>query len=115
VPKDAGCWRNLAIAHKRLKHYKEAARCFEEALKAFGECREEYQLMVYRAEMYFMDKDYQTSLKCYDALIARFPDLSGGYYGKAKILEIQGNHDQAAKANETGRNLDLNLEPLIAR
>jgi tetratricopeptide (TPR) repeat protein len=114
-PKDAGCWRNLAIAHRRLKHYKEAARCFEAALITCGECEQKYQLMVYRAEMYFMDKDYQTSLKDYDAIIARFPDLSGGYYGKAKILEIQGNHVQAAQLNEQGRKLDLSLEPLIGK
>ncbi len=112
-PKDTGCYRNRATAYKRTKNYAAAGKAYSEALEKCGTCSERARLMLEKGNMFLLANDITTASKSFEELVNKFPDVSGGHYGLARILDRQGKADLAAKERALARKLDLNLDPLL--
>lgn len=105
-------WRHRAICNRRLKNYLESAKDFGTALKLAGVCQDQQQMMYYQAEMLFLGNDLPGALSRFDAIIKRFPDLSGAYWSRAKIYDKLGKADLAEKDRQKARKLDEDFDPL---
>lgn len=101
-----------AQALKRLKRYAESANTFGLASRAGVNEENIVDAMSGEAEMYFACKDDAKSLASFERLIKKYPMVSRGYWGRAKLYDRLKKADLAKADRKKAEELDLSLGTL---
>ncbi|MBX9940391.1 MAG: tetratricopeptide repeat protein [Candidatus Obscuribacterales bacterium] len=100
-------YRMRAVSFKRLRRYEEAAKAFALAAEAHKNSRD-YHMNLYDAgDMYLLAGKAEIALSYFERVIKACPDLSTGYWGRAKALEKLGRNREAERDREKAKHLDL--------
>ncbi len=100
-------YRLRAVSFKKLKRYDEAGKAFALAAEAHKNSRD-YHMNLYDAgDMYLLAGKDEVALSYFERVIKACPDLSTGYWGRAKALEKLGRKRDAERDREKAKHLDL--------
>lgn len=112
-PDDWSTWSHRGLCYRRLKEYKPAAHDFQKALDTGAHGNQKQKLMYYVAEMLMAANDTSAAFNQFNKVIAAYPDLSGAYWGRAKIYDKLGKTELAEKDRQKARKIDEEIDPLI--
>lgn len=101
-----------AQALKRMKRYAQSAYAFGLASQAGANEENIVEAMSGEAEMYFAAKDDTKSLASFARLIKKYPMVSRGYWGRAKLYDRLKKADLAKADRKKAEELDLSLGTL---
>lgn len=101
-----------AQALKRLKRYGAAALVYGQASQAGANEENIIEAMSGEAEMYFVAGDDGKARSSFDHLINKYPTVSRGYWGRAKLYERMKKYDLAKADRKKAEELDLSLGAL---
>lgn len=110
-PADPQMWAYRGQAYKRLKRYEEAARDFARAVACGPNHRDTADWMYESGNCNLLIGKLPEALQVFDLMVKRFPDLSTGFWGRAKVLEKMNRPAEAEKARAQAKKLDLDLDP----
>jgi len=110
-PRDANFWSYRGQAHKRLKRWAEAAHDFEMAIKNQPNLRDLSSWLYEVGNCQFLAGNEQAALKAFEELVKRFPDMSTGYWGKARVFDKMGKSADAEKQRALAKKRDLEMAP----
>lgn len=101
-----------AQALKRLKRYSTAALVYGQAIQAGANEENIIEAMSGEAEMYFVAGDDAKALGSFERLIKKYPMVSRGYWGRARLYERMKKMDLARADRKKAEELDLSLGAL---
>lgn len=106
-PASDSVYRMRAVSLKKLKRYQDAGKAFAVVAEAHKKSRD-YHMNLYDAgDMYLLAGKAELALGYFERVIKSCPDLSTGYWGRAKALEKLGRQSEAEKDREKAKHLDL--------
>ena len=66
-------------------------------------------------DLYVKSKQDKEALEQFKALIAKFPHISRGFYGRAEVYKMQGKNELAKKDLEKAHELDYEIDPALRK
>lgn len=110
-PKDANFWSYRGEANKRLKRYADAAADFSQAIKNQPDCNDMGTWLFEVGNCRLLVGDQQGALEAFDQLVKKFPDLSTGYWGRARVFEKMGRIKDAERDRNSAKKFDMEIAP----
>lgn len=105
-PKDLAPYRDRGRIHEQLGNGKKAVEDFQKFIDSGGNDNNG-EVLQHLGDLYLKDGQTQRALETFNRMIKYVPDLSGGYYGRARVYEKLGKFDLAKSDKKQGKKLDL--------
>jgi tetratricopeptide (TPR) repeat protein len=112
-PGHTGAYVKRARILRNLGRFRDAIADCKTALASGPDDQDKHQIYLDMGECQMKLGCYQDAVKSYTGMIAAFPDLSGGYYGRAAAYERLGKVDLARKDKEKGLKADADYDPNV--
>lgn len=116
-PNDGGAYRSRGRSYACLKQYKNAAADYKKSLELRTKTtiRLEVESRGILGDLYIKCNQPNEALEQFNQLIARFPHVSKGYYGRADVYKLLGKTDLSKRDIEKAHELDYEMDPALRK